>query len=699
MSPPRPAADEAPKPSTPRRWRVRGLRAKLMQLSLILTALGVVLLVVSSITVLWLRSNSNQLALRRTPAVVATQRAQIGLQRSLAGLRGWVALGDERLRSDRRAAWTQQIEPAIADIRSYSETWTDAADRDRLTELAHLLVELKESQWWVEDVARAEGNQPALQVWRGRVEPIALELRRVIDAVIADARAVPSRRALAALQAMVGFRDALAQAQHALARFVAEGEERWGREFSRALGEAAASVELMETESARLALPEQDRVDYLIRELPWYAHFAREALEARRSASWNVALYRMSTETIPLTLRVTELLDVLASNQAELMARDTRFITFAGNTALMSSVVLIVLMAAIAYALASYRAGQITRPISALANATVELADGRLKRDLPVTGDDELGTLTDAFNRMRVRLQESEAALLKSNGELTQKNRELEEAMQKLQTAQQALVMQEKMASLGALTAGVAHEIKNPLNFVTNFAELSTELAAELREVVSGARDKLGPDADQDIGELLTDIEDNARKIKEHGGRANSIVDGMLLHSRGVPGERQPTDLNKLLDEYVDLAYHGMRAKDTRFNITIERHYDPAVGVIHVVPQDMSRVFLNLINNACYATDEKKKSSGEEFSPIVRVSTKNLEGAVEVRVRDNGRGIPAKSLDKVFQPFFTTKPAGEGTGLGLSISYDVVVGTHQGEMRVESKEGEFAEFIITIPKV
>ena len=254
------------------------------------------------------------------------------------------------------------------------------------------------------------------------------------------------------------------------------------------------------------------------------------------------------------------------------------------------------------------------------------------------------------------------------------------------------------MASLGALTAGVAHEIKNPLNFVTNFAELSTELAAELREVVSGVRDRLGPDADQDIGELLTDVEDNARKIKEHGDRANSIVDGMLLHSRGVPGERQATDLNKLLDEYVDLAYHGMRAKDTRFNITIERSYDPAVGVVHVVAQDMSRVFLNLINNACYATDEKKKSSGEEFSPIVRVSTKNLDGAVEVRVRDNGSGIPAESLDKVFQPFFTTKPAGEGTGLGLSISYDVVVGTHQGEMRVESEEGEFAEFIITIPR-
>lgn len=165
-----------------------------------------------------------------------------------------------------------------------------------------------------------------------------------------------------------------------------------------------------------------------------------------------------------------------------------------------------------------------------------------------------------------------------------------------------------------------------------------------------------------------------------------------------MAGERQPTDLNGLLGEYVDLAYHGMRAKDKRFNITIERDFDPAVGKVSVVPQDISRVFLNLINNACYATNEKAKSSTEAFAPTVRVSTKSLEGDVEVRVRDNGKGIPTGSLDKVFQPFFTTKPTGEGTGLGLSISYDVVVGTHQGTMRVESQEGEFAEFIVTIPK-
>ena len=345
----------------------------------------------------------------------------------------------------------------------------------------------------------------------------------------------------------------------------------------------------------------------------------------------------------------------------------------------------------------------ISQPIQELTAAAERVAKGKFGGRISSRSNKEVSRLTSSFNTMsdslKHHIEHLDALVEVRTGELTQKNRELEEAMQKLQTAQQTLVTQEKMASLGALTAGVAHEIRNPLNFVTNFAELSIGLAEELREVVTGSRDKLTPGADQEIGELLTDIEDNARKIKEHGDRANSIVDGMLLHSRGVPGERQPTDLNKLLDEYVDLAYHGMRAKDTRFNITIERRYDPAVGVVQVIAQDMSRVFLNLINNACYATDEKRKSAGEEFSPTVRVSTKNLDGAVEVRVLDNGRGIPAESLDKVFQPFFTTKPAGEGTGLGLSISYDVVVGAHQGEMRVESEEGEFAEFVITIPRV
>lgn len=335
----------------------------------------------------------------------------------------------------------------------------------------------------------------------------------------------------------------------------------------------------------------------------------------------------------------------------------------------------------------------ISQPIMHLADTAKLVSDNK---DYSVratrASQDESGLLIDTFNEMLAQIQERDK-------ELTRKNLDLEETLQKLQKAQQTLVTQEKMASLGALTAGLAHEIRNPLNFVTNFAGLSADQAAELRGLLSEARDKLGQDLDQDISDLLDDIQSNSSKIKEHGDRANSIITDMLLHSRGVPGNRQPTDLNKLLDEYVDLSYHGMRAKDARFNISIERDYDPALGVVDVVPQDMSRVFLNLINNACYAADEKKRCSGAEFTPVVRVSTKNLDGAVEVRVRDNGKGIPRESLHKVFEPFFTTKPTGEGTGLGLSISYDIVVGTHQGEIRVQSEEGKFAEFIIRIPKV
>jgi signal transduction histidine kinase len=308
------------------------------------------------------------------------------------------------------------------------------------------------------------------------------------------------------------------------------------------------------------------------------------------------------------------------------------------------------------------------------------------------SSQDESGLLIDTFNEMLTQIHERDK-------ELTRKNTDLEDTLQKLQKAQQTLVTQEKMASLGSLTAGLAHEIRNPLNFVTNFAALSVEQARELRDVLSEVRDKLGQNIEQDVSEILDDIQSNSSKIKEHGDRANSIITGMLLHSRGVPGQREPVDLNKLLDEYVDLSYHGMRAKDTRFNITIERDYDPALGTVQIIPQDMSRVFLNLINNACYAADEKKKTSGEEFSPTVRVSTKNLDRTVEVRVRDNGNGIPAESLHKVFEPFFTTKPTGEGTGLGLSISYEIVVGTHHGEIRVESEEGRFAEFIVVLPKV
>ena len=270
-------------------------------------------------------------------------------------------------------------------------------------------------------------------------------------------------------------------------------------------------------------------------------------------------------------------------------------------------------------------------------------------------------------------------------------------ANNELKAAQAQLVQSEKMASLGQLTAGIAHEIKNPLNFVNNFAELTVDLATELNEEL----DKLSgilPENDKEyLKEITGDIRSNAQKINDHGKRADSIVRGMLLHSRGKTGDKQPTDINALLAEYINLGYHGMRAQDPGFNIKMDTDYDASIGLINVVPQNLSRVFLNIINNACYSTNQKKKELKEAYFPLLEVQTKKLENSIEIRIRDNGKGIPQEILDKVFNPFFTTKPAGQGTGLGLSMSYDIVVQEHHGAMKVESKEEEYAEFLITIP--
>ncbi len=250
--------------------------------------------------------------------------------------------------------------------------------------------------------------------------------------------------------------------------------------------------------------------------------------------------------------------------------------------------------------------------------------------------------------------------------------------------------MPEKMASLGELTAGIAHEIKNPLNFVNNFSEISGELLDEVTE-------ELEKDNKEEVLSIIKDLKQNLEKIAQHGKRADSIVKGMLLHSRGTTGEKTPIDINDLLDQYVTLAYHGTRAQNKEFNITIEKNYDKTLGKISVVPQDISRVFLNIINNACYAAFDRKKTSKNDFNPVLRVSTKKLKHKIEICIGDNGNGIPVNILDKIFQPFFTTKPSGEGTGLGLSLSYDIVAKVHKGDIKVDTKSGEGTTFIITLP--
>ncbi|RPD46926.1 histidine kinase [Hymenobacter sediminis] len=294
---------------------------------------------------------------------------------------------------------------------------------------------------------------------------------------------------------------------------------------------------------------------------------------------------------------------------------------------------------------------------------------------------------------MATQKAELERLVAERTAILTQQAEELREALTELKTTQTQLIQAEKMASLGELTAGIAHEIQNPLNFVTNFSDVSAELITELEE------EQRNPNRDPELeAELLGDLKQNLLKINHHGQRAASIVRGMLEHSRASTGERQSTNLNTLADEYLRLAYHGLRAKDKTFNATLTTHFDPNLGSIEVVSQDVGRVLLNLFTNAFYAVQKRKELGQPGYVPTVTVTTKPLpDGDVEVRVRDNGTGIPRAVVDKIFQPFFTTKPTGEGTGLGLSLSYDIITKGHGGTLLVETQEGQGTEFIITLP--
>ncbi len=260
------------------------------------------------------------------------------------------------------------------------------------------------------------------------------------------------------------------------------------------------------------------------------------------------------------------------------------------------------------------------------------------------------------------------------------------------------LSVQEKLASLGALTAGVAHEIKNPLNFVMNFSEICADLVHEQAAILDRVAGKLAPEEVQELREIASDLEQNIGKVREHGARADSIIRAMLAHSRGQPGERRATDLNALVREYVNLAFHGMRAQDNSFQADIQGSYDPEVGMVDVIPQDLSRVFLNIASNAFYAIRKKSQAGQSAYIPTIRITTRNYGETVEVRIWDNGVGIPSAVLDRIFDPFFTTKAAGEGTGLGLSISYEIVVQEHRGEMQVDSREGDWTEFTLKLPR-
>ena len=274
-----------------------------------------------------------------------------------------------------------------------------------------------------------------------------------------------------------------------------------------------------------------------------------------------------------------------------------------------------------------------------------------------------------------------------------------ENALNELQVTQKQLIQSEKMASLGEVTAGIAHEIQNPLNFVNNFSEVSVELLGEL---IEGTVNKLTGSDKAKADEIINDLADNLKKISHHGKRADSIVKGMLQHSRVSSNKKEPADINTLSDEYLRLSYHAFRAKDNTFERTIETSFDDNIGKLLIVPQDIGRALLNIYNNAFYSVQQKAKLNIEGYEPKLWLTTKGIVSdgelkAVQIRIRDNGMGIPDKILNKICQPFFTTKPAGQGTGLGLFLSYDIITNEHQGQLKIETKEGEYAEFIIELP--
>ena len=295
-----------------------------------------------------------------------------------------------------------------------------------------------------------------------------------------------------------------------------------------------------------------------------------------------------------------------------------------------------------------------------------------------------------------VKVEAEKSSLIASQNEtleqeVTERTASLNKSLEELKATQSQLIQSEKMASLGELTAGIAHEIQNPLNFVNNFSEVSSELIDEMHE-------ELDKGDMEEVKAISNDIKQNLEKINHHGKRADDIVKGMLQHSRNSTGEKERVDLNKLTDEYFRLAYHGLRAKDKSFNATLETEFDPDLGEIKVVSQDIGRVILNIFTNAFYAVNEKKQTSKDlEYEPTVSVSTKKVNDQIIISVKDNGNGIPISVKEKIFQPFFTTKPTGQGTGLGLSMSYDIVTKGHGGELKVETKEGEGTLFLIQLP--
>ena len=362
-------------------------------------------------------------------------------------------------------------------------------------------------------------------------------------------------------------------------------------------------------------------------------------------------------------------------------------------TSFYQTLALLGLSTLLALLLGGYLARRIAEPIRQLQAGAERLGEGELSQRVSVAGSDEIGKLAERFNSMAGRIQESQETL---EQKVRDRTRELEKSLEDLHAAQDRLIQSEKLASLGQLTAGIAHEIKNPLNFVNNFSALSVELLDELDEALRGS--PLDDKTRAEITELSDSLKGNLQRVVQHGQRADSIVKNMLLHSRAGTGERRDVDVNALVEESLNLAFHGARAEKPGFNVTLKRDLDPAAGSVSVFPQEIMRVVLNLVTNGFYATVKRLETKAMGYEPTLTASTHGSGDQVQIRIRDNGVGILDDVKAKMFNPFFTTKPAGEGTGLGLSLSHDIIVKQHGGAIDVTTSIGEFTEFTITLPR-
>jgi len=424
---------------------------------------------------------------------------------------------------------------------------------------------------------------------------------------------------------------------------------------------------------------------------------AGAAYASDESAAGNALLDKAKSRILNIDDEINHVVDQVERQSVARRDASMRKAKLAVNLAIVGG--LCVLALALGFTALTVRS--ITVPLKQMEQSMASITRGALDVPLPATNVSDIEEMTRTLGMLRDSLIERarlERERQRAEAEIRAARDTAETALRDLKAVQANLIQAEKMASLGQLTAGIAHEIKNPLNFVNNFASLSVELLEELKETAAPALAGLDEAGLREVHDVIATLTGNLERIVDHGRRADNIVKSMLAHSRGG-GDRQSADLNELVEEALNLAYHGARAQDPNFNITLVRDYGKAIAPIELAPQDMTRVLLNLIGNGFYAANKRRREAGDgAFKPSLAVATRDLGEAVEIRVRDNGTGIPPEIRDKLFQPFFTTKPTGEGTGLGLSISYDIVTHGHGGAIAVESEAGAFTEFVVRLPR-